>query len=170
MLPYISVMIYFTAYVLWFCHILFFWRHNFYSFLCSACFAVCSFSPEEVLIELIQSPGPHCSSPGRVPPGSGTIRRFLFDRKKGGPLQFLISCSGKWNFLALFLFLWSYDNLYCCFSAHNSSSCLLSDKHMIILHLADWEFAVVPMWSGSKVCVWSTYIVAEIPPSFCLAC
>jgi hypothetical protein len=48
--------------------------------------AVCSFPPAQVLTELIQPPGPHCSSPSRIPPASGAIRGFLADRQKGGPL------------------------------------------------------------------------------------
>jgi len=61
----------------------------------SAPFAVCPFSPTQVLSELIQPPGPHCSSPSWVTPASGTICRLLVDRQKGGSLQFLITCSGK---------------------------------------------------------------------------
>jgi len=61
----------------------------------SAPSAVCPFSPTQVLSELIQPPGPHCSSPSWVTPASGTICRLLVDRQKGGSLQFLIACSGK---------------------------------------------------------------------------
>ena len=63
--------------------------------LISAPSAVRSFSPTQVLSELIQPPGPHCSSPSWVTPASGTICRLLVDRQKGGSLQFLIACSGK---------------------------------------------------------------------------
>jgi hypothetical protein len=63
--------------------------------LISAPSAVCPFSPTQVLSELIQPPGPHCSSPSWVTPASGTICRLLVDRQKGGSLQFLIACSGK---------------------------------------------------------------------------
>ena len=95
-----------TACVLWSCHIPYQKDHSLYSFVRSAFFfAVRSFSSEEVLSELIQPPGPHCSSPGRIPPASGTFRRFLVDRQKGGSLQFFISCSGKGNFLTMFLLL-----------------------------------------------------------------
>ena len=63
--------------------------------LISASSSVRPFSPTQVLSELIQPPGPHCSSPSWVTPASGTICRLLVDRQKGGSLQFLIACSGK---------------------------------------------------------------------------
>ena len=74
--------------------------HSFNSFVISAHFAVCSFSSKEVLSELVQPPGPHCSSPSRVPPATGTIYGLLVDRQKGGSLQFLISCSGKGSLIS----------------------------------------------------------------------
>ena len=142
-------------------------RSLFFCTFCLCFFAVRSFSPEEVLSELIQPPGPHCSSPGRIPPASGTFRRFLVDRQKGGPLQFFFSCSGKGNFLTMFLLLWSYCNYAATFSMNNSSSFLFGDKSVVNLHLAGWKFAIVPMlWFIS---LWSTYVVVEIPLSFCLA-
>ena len=100
--------------------------HSFNSFVISAHFAVCSFSPKEVLSELVQPPGPHCSSPSRVPPASGTICGLLVDRQKGGSLQFLISCSGKGSLIRMF-----HMAIY---AAAFHLSVRLRDKIVITLH------------------------------------
>jgi hypothetical protein len=70
--------------------------HNFnYVIIFFSFVAVCSLPPTEVLSELIQSPGPHCSSPSRLSPVSGALCGLLADWQKGGSFQFHIAFSGK---------------------------------------------------------------------------